>query len=499
MRRLIPLFVGLLFLSGCSDSDDNDPGQPAVGDVTVEITSPAEGSLHDETNDITFTGTATAPDGGALTGSALVWSTGGDLIGTGESVTRSMAVGSHTVVLTARDTGDHVADDSVSITVAAIDPLPWDSYSGMRTRLMEIVDMGAGTARDRLLKAYMDSLRIQGQFPLAVADSVAFLYRGEALNISFLGDFNGWDLQDGTAMRLDDTDIWMREEVFPLDARLDYRIIRDGWDPLLDPENPRTQRSGDGDNSVLPMPDYVPSPWVERQAGVAQGFLYARSLASTSLGYTVGYQVYAPADYAGLTDLPVLYVTDGHEYADDLMGSMVIVLDNLIDQGLIRPLMAVFIDPRVGGANLREDQYGLNQGFVDFVVDELVPTIDGEFATSTSRLDRGLLGSGLGGLNAAWFGLQAHEVFFRLGIQSPDFSFQDEALLDLYDAAPVLDLDIFMTWGTFHDMGDVTLRFQAILDTKGYQYSHRIVNEGHSWGSWRAQLDDILIGFWGIP
>ena len=54
-------------------------------------------------------------------------------------------------------------------------------------------------------------------------------------------------------------------------------------------------------------------------------------------------------------------------------------------------------------------------------------------------------------------------------------------------------------WGTFHDMADVTGQFQTILDTKGYDYRHVIVNEGHSWGNWRALLDDILIGFWGSP
>lgn len=64
---------------------------------------------------------------------------------------------------------------------------------------------------------------------------------------------------------------------------------------ILDPANPRTQRSGFGDNSELRLPGYEPSPWVERRAGVRRGALTARVIESGRLGYAVHYQVYAPA------------------------------------------------------------------------------------------------------------------------------------------------------------------------------------------------------------
>ena len=40
--------------------------------------------------------------------------------------------------------GDRSAADSVSFTVMSIEPLPWDSYSGMKNRLLEIVAMPDG-------------------------------------------------------------------------------------------------------------------------------------------------------------------------------------------------------------------------------------------------------------------------------------------------------------------------------------------------------------------
>ena len=36
----------------------------------------------------------------------------------------------------------------------------------------------------------------------------------------------------------------------------------------------------------------------------------------------------------------------------------------------------------------------------------------------------------------------------------------------------------------------------TILDDKGYEYRTLTVNEGHSWGNWRALLDDVLLAFW---
>lgn len=178
------------------------------------------------------------------------------------------------------------------------------------------------------------------------------------------------------------------------------------------------------------------------------------------------------------------------------MGSLVPVLDNLIAAGRMRPILAVFIDPRRGGRNLRAEQYILNEDFVRFVADELVPAIDAEWRSSPRREDRGILGTSLGGLNSAWFGLRAPDTFFHIACQSPAFQAGGGRMLELYRQAPRRDLDCFLTWGTMHDFGPHTIGFRRILDEKGYRYRHLVVEEGHSWGQWRALLDDILTAFW---
>ena len=54
-----------------------------------------------------------------------------------------------------------------------------------------------------------------------------------------------------------------------------------------------------------------------------------------------------------------------------------------------------------------------------------------------------------------------------------------------------------MTWGTLNDGATGTAAMAAILSEKGYKFTTLVMNEGHSWGFWRALLDDVLIYFWG--
>jgi enterochelin esterase family protein len=35
------------------------------------------------------------------------------------------------------------------------------------------------------------------------------------------------------------------------------------------------------------------------------------------------------------------------------------------------------------------------------------------------------------------------------------------------------------------------------LEEKGYDVAYSEFNQGHSWGNWRAHIDDMLVFFWG--
>lgn len=247
------------------------------------------------------------------------------------------------------------------------------------------------------------------------------------------------------------------------------------------------------------MPAYVFPMETVRRADVTGGVLGpAVRVHSPALGYDVQYRVYTPAGYDTLADLPVVYVTDGHEYAADHLGSFVVVLDNLIADGAIPPVLAVFIDPRNPdnlGENRRGKEYVANAAFLAFVADELVPAVDAAYRTRPDAAARAIVGTSLGGLNAAYFGALRPDVFGLLGIQSPAFWVWTD-IYGLYRDADRRPLRIYLSSGTLHD-GDGGPTMAAILAERGYDYTFHETHEGHSWGQWRGLLDEMLRYFFG--
>ena len=313
-------------------------------------------------------------------------------------------------------------------------------------------------------------------------------------------DWNGWGNGEGPCQgtRLGGTDIWVLETTFPRDARLDYKIVRNGTGWILDNNNPLRQWGGFGPNSELRMPGYSYPMETVRDTTLPAGLLGPSMVTqSVSLGYAVNYRVYTPAGYDRLTDLPSIYVTDGHEYAADHLGSLVIVLDNLIAGRKIEPLIAVFIDPReVGNAahNRREEQYLGNESFLSFVAEELVPSIDSRYKTAARADRRAILGTSYGGLNATLFAAERPGLFGNVLIQSPEFS--EAPVYHVYRNMPRLPLRIAMSNGNLGD-GDSARKMCAILKEKGYDFYYVERNEGHSWGQWRALLGEMLCFIFG--
>lgn len=91
------------------------PNQPP----SATIDQPVDGGSADAGTSVTFSGSATDPEDGALVGASLVWTSSLDgQIGTGESFFRAdLSAGTHTVTLTATDGGGSTGTDQISFTV----------------------------------------------------------------------------------------------------------------------------------------------------------------------------------------------------------------------------------------------------------------------------------------------------------------------------------------------------------------------------------------------
>lgn len=335
------------------------------------------------------------------------------------------------------------------------------------------------------------------QVPLTSPDSAVFLYRGAATSVAWAGDFNGWGSKpfQNQGRRIRHTDVWILPCSFPSTARLDYKIIINGKDWILDSSNPHQQFNGVGGgmpNSEIRMPGWKPDPSQIKRRNVPSGTLTEHRIKSNALGYELGYSVYIPFSVTDASTLPVLYTTDGSEYLDHRLGNMTLVLDNLLAEKRIQPLRVVFVDardPANPAVNRRMREMSINENYLAFFSDELIPEVEETSGQAQSK-QRGIMGTSLGGLNAAYFAFKRPDLFSRIGIQSPAFWFKQE-IFQLADSAAAT-YTVCMTAGTIYDTSTEAAKMKAIFDKKNIPCNYIETPEGHSWGNWKNLLDDLL-------
>ena len=370
----------------------------------------------------------------------------------------------------------------------------FESYADFISTLNDLAGIADEIDRTTHIDIFWDSLEANHQVPFAMNDSVAFLYKKVGDNIFWAGDFNGWQPSwHGSQVGL--ADITIYETTFPSDARLDYKIVDNSrW--ILDPANDYRQYGGFGANSELRMPEFVyPEETIARESVLKGNLSDNNYIESTNLGYKVQFKVYLPYGYESQRNLPVIYVTDGQDYADEKLGTMITVLDNLIYDELMKPVIAVFIDPRNPdnlSENRRADEYRSNIKFANFVADELTTTVENQYNASASADSRAILGSSYGGWNSSYFGLARSDKFHLIGIHSPSTSSQ---IIEGYQNSDLLPLKVFMSTGVINDTEFQARALKTVLESKGYPLIYEEVNQGHSWGNWRGLLKEPLVYF----
>lgn len=372
----------------------------------------------------------------------------------------------------------------------------------LKQKLLEYASIEDVLVRDSIVNSFFYRMKEEGKIPFAKGDSVLFLaYNRTASSIVWAGDFNGWKYlpDEWGGIQIGGSGIWMMEKSFPSDARLDYKLIVNGSNWQLDKYNKHIQYSGFGPNSELRMPDWIFPEETVLGPGVNRGTLSPDIIMSSEhLGYDIQYRVYLPYDHEKYKDLPVVYVTDGHEYADNSLGALLIITDNLIHSKKIKPIILVLIDPRNPNnlsQNRRADQYRSNPKFLSFVADELVPKIDEIYNTSKLSSERAILGTSLGGWNSAYFGVNRSEVFGLLCIHSPAI---DVSIPSAFQNSDLLPLKIYLSTGVIFDTHSNAMILKNIFNEKGYDFLYREVNQGHSWGNWRGLIAEPFMFFFGI-
>jgi len=329
--------------------------------------------------------------------------------------------------------------------------------------------------------------------PYINADTANFIYREDVSSVNLPGDFNGWDPSLYPLSQIVGTDFWYYSKIFEMNARLDYKFVIDGSNWILDPLNPNQVSGGYGPNSELAMPDYI-QPWeIEIIPGVEQGTIENENLQSENTGSSFLVKIYLPPNYnpERTSPYPVAYFQDGTEYLS--LGSAATVIDNLIDENIVDELIAVFVRP-----NNRNDEYAgnLRNEYRLFFVEELVPFIDDNYNTIIHPLGRAVIGASFGGNISALISYNHPDVFGMCGLHSGAFWPNDYEAFELITQGDVENIRFASIWGSYESLYENMREFRDFLNENNYELNWNELPEGHSWGLWRATIDDILIFFY---
>jgi enterochelin esterase-like enzyme len=337
--------------------------------------------------------------------------------------------------------------------------------------------------------AIVDSfMNAAGAFPYLEHDTLAhFIWRGSANSVTVPGDANNWDVNAFNMTRISGTDFWYHSHVFESDARLDYKFVLNGSTWILDPRNPHTCTGGYGPNSELAMPQYVPAPEIADDGTIPHGTLRDTTFYSTNLGNSRTVRVYTPPGYDSTSDVyPWILVHDGLEYVS--LANMDHVLNYLIAHRRMRPVIAVFVPP----VN-REAEYAGNlmNEFSTFIVDELLPWFETRYRVRPEADQHATLGASNGGNISLWLGVQYPEVFGNVAAQSSNVV---NSISNRLQSDPQLALRFYLDLGTYDipQLIPLVRNLVQILDAHGYEYRYQEYHEGHSWGNWRAHIDNAL-------
>jgi enterochelin esterase-like enzyme len=352
----------------------------------------------------------------------------------------------------------------------------------------------------RRRKLFLSKKRLETRFleqlqrvtsPIVEDETTAiFLVHGRYKQVRIAGDFNGWQ-PDDTLIRIKGTHLWFKRMTFPPTARLDYKIVVDGkW--IEDPLNPSTIRGGFGDNNELVMPGYDPPIELADHPSVPLGTVESMVIPSTVSGRSRRIAVYLPPEYT-LTDqpYPVIYVHDGIEFIT--IASMHRVLDYLIHRELIRPMVAVFVEPID-----RMKEYWDNESFVDSFAKIIVPFIRARVNVSHKSADNGVMGASLGGLMALKMAYHHSEIWGNAAGLSSAIQIEESAFTKSMLEGERKNLRIYLDCGTFErmkserDFFEMNKSFANALAVKGYPVMWKEHHEGHSWGNWRANVSNVL-------
>lgn len=336
------------------------------------------------------------------------------------------------------------------------------------------------------------------------------LYAPGASEVAVTGDC----IPDGgAAMGRGEDGLWQFTTPTALAPELySYNFVVDGI-KITDPSNAFVLRDiASLFNVFLVEGDYAD---LYRVAPVGHGTVSKVWYDSPSLEMSRRLTVYTPAGYEGSDErYPVLYLLHGmggDENAWSELGRATQILDNLIAQGLAKPMIVVMPN---GNADMEaapgESSWGYRQpttrlhrtmdGSFETAFPEIVSFVDSTYRTVPEKGGRAIAGLSMGGFHSQRISMLYPDMFDYVGLFSaackphsnanPEvYQNMEQKLAAQFAAQPRL---YWIAIGDKDFLYDENREFRSLLDSRGYPYTYHESADGHIWKNWRRYLTQFL-------
>lgn len=323
-----------------------------------------------------------------------------------------------------------------------------------------------------------------------------------------MGEMDGPGSAD---LKKDENGVWVYTSESLKPELYNYSFIIDGF-TTTDPNNPFLIRDvasatnifiiGEGHADLFEVHD------------VPHGTVARRWYDSPVLGMDRRVTIYTPPGYETSTDkLPVLYLlhgAGGDEEAWINLGRTSQIMDNLIADGKVKPMIVVMPNgnviqdgaPGEGSMGFYKPQFMVPQtmnGRYEASFMDIVKFVEDNYRVIPDKAHRAIAGLSMGGFHTMHISRYYPDTFDYVALFSAALMPREDATGKVYSnidetLQTQMDNGYKMYWigiGKTDFLYDANKEFRDKLDSMGMKYEYMETEGGHTWRNWRVYLSEI--------
>lgn len=320
---------------------------------------------------------------------------------------------------------------------------------------------------------------------------VLSIYAPKAQDVQIGGDIVPWGKKLNVVKS--ESGVWSVTVPNVKDGVYRYHFLVDGV-KVFDPKAPEASETSALMNINSTGDEFFAMKNVPHGA-ISQRYYYSKTLNTTRRLH-----VWTPAGYEKNTEsLPVLYLIHGGGDTDNswpTVGCAGNILDNLLAEGKIKPMVVVMPNGSIHTKNLM-DEVPL---FADDLMNDIIPFIESNYRVLTDKDHRALAGLSMGGMETLEAGLNHYDQFGYLWVLSSGWFADDTKMYaerGAYLKKIAADFNqkvrvLHVTQGGPEDIAYKNCKAMLkLFDEVGLKYQYSEAPGGHTWYTWRNDLYNL--------